>query len=684
MICSKQRFKRFICLFLSLLMLLNTGVITVFADLAGNITSGAGAHEGNGACNPGDGSGGAHFLQLAAIKNTAKSDANRFNESAFKLGAKPDGKYLGDTTVTLIKDYRNSVDTTSIFNVTNLRYATFYPRDGWSNYRPDRLAVNINAGGQIEAWFSPDDGHQVAYSGQPYKTQPYAKSRVEGWWLDRSYWDNYQKLVRGEYKEGGLNWSDQSAEMADKYIEHVFGPGGSLLWNEANAVSLQIYAAYANHQDKVNSDFRSYVTPVAHNGDRVATYVLAYYTAVVLESERQHNADYLTNKGGYAWKNEAGRELLKKYWMNRNQDGSDELIILADMAVAGQHDSTSNNAAHVYSYVAALNDAGVNISWDLLNGWLKDAYPSMLSDYGDNYSKPVVRQREIKDNQLIRDNSGFGNNVTSRVAWMFHYFSNWRIDRGTGMLKYTGNSTSYWTEPIGWESSLRMVDAKGGVLGPPGVCYMAGYPDGGGGTSTDHPSDDCTTNCDPNPDAPDVTLKCDPHLKKVDVECAEDNMVTITLKSSVDSSRIDRIFTYFQDTYLSKDANATMQIKYSLDSEVLDGNPGDTNHYNVFSKGAGNFEATSGNTFLSSQKLKTRDELNNFLNGSASELTLQDTNIKVCDKVTMKYIGSMYVCMNGNGKHEDYRANPKGTEITDKGGCYDIATLYTNETPLVT
>lgn len=681
MICNKQRFKRFICLFLSLLMLLNTGVITVFANLAGNITSGAGAHVGNGACAPGDGSGGAHFLQLAAIKNTAKSDANRFNESAFKLGAKPDGKYLGDTTVTLIKDYRNSVDTTSIFNVINLRYATFYPRDGWSNYRPDRLAVNINAGGQIEAWFSPDDDHQVAYSGQPYKTQPYAKSRVEGWWLDKSYWENYQKLVQGNYTYGGLNWSDQSAEMADKYIEHVFGPGGSLLWNEANAVSLQIYAAYANHQDKVNSDFRSYVTPAAHNGDRVATYVLAYYTAVVLESERQHNADYLTNKGGYAWKNEAGRELLKKYWMNRNQDGSDELIILADMAVAGQHDSTSNNAAHVYSYVAALNDAGVNISWDLLNGWLKDAYPNMLSDYGDNYSKPVVRQREIKDNQLIRDNSGFGNNVTSRVAWMFHYFSNWRIDRGTGMLKYTGNSTSYWTEPIGWESSLRMVDAKGGVLGPPGVCYMAGYPDGGGGTSTDHPSDDCTTNCDPNPDAPDVTLKCDPHLKKVDVECAEDNMVTITLKSSVDSSRIDRIFTYFQDTYLSKDANATMQIKYSLDSEVLDGNPGDTNHYNVFSKGAGNFEATSGNTFLSSQKLKTRDELNNFLNGSASELTLQDTNIKVCDKVTMKYIGSMYVCMNGNGKHEDYRANPKGTEITDKGGCYDIATLYTNETP---
>ena len=272
--------------------------------------------------------------------------------------------------------------------------------------------------------------------------------------------------------------------MADKYIEHVFGPGGSLLWNEANAVSLQIYAAYGNHQDKVNSDFRSYVTPAAHNGDRVATYVLAYNTAVVLESDRQHNADYLTNKGGYAWKNEAGRELLKKYWMNRNQDGSDELIILADMAVAGQHDSTSNNAAHVYSYVAALNDAGVNISWDLLNGWLKDTYPNMLSDYGDNYSKPVVRQREIKDNQLIRDNSGFGNNVTSRVAWMFHYFSNWRIDRGTGMLKYTGNSTSYWTEPIGWESSLRMVDAKGGVLGPPGVCYMAGYPDGGGGTST--------------------------------------------------------------------------------------------------------------------------------------------------------------------------------------------------------
>lgn len=685
MICSKQRVKRFICLFLSLLMLLNTGVITVFANLAGNITSGAGAHVGNGACAPGDGSGGAHFLQLAAIKNTAKDDANRFNESAFKLGAKPDGKYLGDTTVTLIKDYRNNVDTTSIFNATRLRYATFYPRDGWSNYRPDRIAVNINSGGQIEDWFSPEDDHQVAYSGQPYKTQPYAKSRVEGWWLDKSYWENYQKLVKGEYKDGGLDWSDQSAEMADKYIEHVFGSQGSLLWNEANAVSLQIYAAYANHQDKVNSDFRAYVTPAAHNGDRVATYVLAYYTAVVLESERQHNADYLTNKGGYAWKNEAGRELLKKYWMSRNQDGSDELIILADMAVAGQHDSTSDNAAHVYSYVAALNDAGVNINWESLNGWLKDAYPNMVSDYGDTYSKPIVRQREIKDNQLIRDNSGFGNNVTGRVAWMFHYFSNWRIDRGTGMLKYTGDSTSYWTEPIGWESSLRMVDAKGGVLGPPGVCYMAGYPDGTGGTPTDHPSDGCDNPpCDPdnpNPNAPDVTLKCDPHLKKVDVECAEDNMVTITLKSSVDSSRIDRIYTYFQDTYLSKDANATMQIKYSLDSEVLDGNPGDTNHYNVFSKGAGNFEAMSGNTFLSSQKLKTRDELNNFLNGSASELTLQDTNIKVCDKVTMKYIGSMYVCMNGSGKHEDFRADPKGTELTGNGGCYDIATLYTKETP---
>ena len=78
MIYNKQRFKRFICLFLSLLMLLNTGVITVFADLAGNITSGAGAHVGNGSCAPGDGSGGAHFLQLVAIKNTAKSDENRF------------------------------------------------------------------------------------------------------------------------------------------------------------------------------------------------------------------------------------------------------------------------------------------------------------------------------------------------------------------------------------------------------------------------------------------------------------------------------------------------------------------------------------------------------------------------------------------------------------------------------
>ena len=62
---------------------------------------------------------------------------------------------------------------------------------------------------------------------------------------------------QGEYKEGGLNWDDPSAEMADKYIEHVFGPQGSLLWNEANAVSLQIYAAYANYQDKVNSDFRA-------------------------------------------------------------------------------------------------------------------------------------------------------------------------------------------------------------------------------------------------------------------------------------------------------------------------------------------------------------------------------------------------------------------------------------------
>lgn len=660
---------RFICLFLSLLMILGSFNTSFALDT----TVPPGNNTGNGNHAPGDGSGGGHLIHLVSVKNTVKDDASRFSFPGYQ---NKQNVYKSDLSATMVNTYRNFVDSENIFNATHIKSAAFMPRDGWSNYTPNSLYVNITTGNGIELKITPNGGGEGdTYSASSNGFGKTSHRRQEGWWNNPSTWQEFRYLMDGQYSDKSLVWSDKSASMADKYLEVVFNSGSGLYQN-VNAIIPNIVGAYWNQQALVGSDFTNYTMPQeASRGDRGAGYVLAYYTAVVMYSEQQ--------RGG-GWVNREGREMLKRYWQCRNENASGEFIIIADMAVAGQHDAASNNVAHVYSYVAALNYAGVNISWEALNGWLEERYPNKWSDYGQDYNVGSVRAREIHDNTLIREKSGFSG-VTGRVSWMFHYFSNWRIDNGAGngILKYTGGSTEFWTEPIGWESSIRMADTKGGVLGPPGVAYIGGEPDTGSGTSTNHPSDppDDSWPGPVDPDKPAISVRCDPHSKKVDTECAEDNMVTITLKANANSAQIDKIYSYFNEKFLAKDANATMQIKYSLDSRVDRGDPGDSNHYNVFSKGAGNFTAQSGNIFLSSEKLTTRDQLKDFLTGSKSELTLQDTNIKVCDRVTMTYIGSMYVCMNGGGKHEDYVASPTGVNFTDNGNACDTATLYTKETP---
>lgn len=673
MIYKRRLVSRFICLFLSLLMLLGS-VTTAFAYdkyvPAGNDT-------GNGNAAPGDGSGGAHLLNLVSIQNTVKDDKDKFNKVEYQ------GKnnlYTCDLTATMINTYRNFVDISNIFTVTHAKSAAFMPRKGWSNYTPSSLCLNITTGNGIEVMITPDS---EGYSPTSRGFGSVGYSRTEGWWNNPSTWQEFRYLMDGTYSDKSLVWSNPSSEMADKYIEIVFSSGSGLYQN-VNAIIPNIVGAYWSQQSKVGADFSNYTTPQANDprGDRGAGYVLAYYTAVVMYSEQQ--------RGG-GWVNEEGREMLKKFWQCRNSNSSSEFIILADMAVAGQHDAASNNIAHAYSYVAALNSAGVDINWETLSGWLEERYTSKVSEFGQDYNTASVRARENSDNALIREKSGFVG-VAEKVSWMYHYFANWRIAGHTGFLKYTGDSTGYWTEPIGWESSVRMIDAKGGVIGPPGVSYFGGMPDMNGASSTDHPPDkgkDCSDPsspdypCDPDieDNNPSLSVKCDPHSKKVDVECAEDNLVTIKLTANATSAEINDIYNYYTQEFLSKDPNATMQIKYSLDSRVDDGDPGDTDHYNVFSKGSGDFTAENGNTFLSSQKFTTREQLKDFLTGSKNELTLQDTNIKVCDKVTITYIGSMYVCMNGGGKHEDYVAKPKGVNFTDNGNACDTATLYTKETP---
>lgn len=686
--CNKL--KRICSLLLATIMLVISLPIESLANNDNKVSAGS-TNIGNGSCKPGDGSGGAHLVFITTIPNTVLNDADRFTKPEY-LDA--NNKYIGDIGATLINSYRNKADMQNIFTPDAMRSATFYPRAGWNNYTPNSLCLNIMSGSGIELKMYPQDPNNpyTPADGYPYGPYQPRATYTPNWWdKDPETYTAYYQMMNGKYPDVDFKWSETpTEEMADKYIYEIFTKE-SLLWNAANALSKWIYTMYGTQQAAISSDFLTYCTPTKAAGSTDVGYALAWLTAVVLESERQHNAAYGSpqkdNDPGYTWKNEAGRKALKSYFLNRNKDGSPEFVIVADIAVAGQHDSASGRVAHAYSYVAALNNGGVSISWDSLSSWLAEKYTSLSSTYQGGYTTGPIRDREIDDNNLIRQKSGFSG-VAEGIVWMHHYFSNWRIKKGagSGMLKYTGMSTGYWTEEVGWESSVRMVDAKGNILGVPGIGYFGAYGGMPNHEETDHSSgdgcetDDCTPPGD-QPSAPDVSISVDPHSKKVETECADDNVITVNIKSNINTSKLSEIYSYWENNFKSKDPNAYIQIIYSLGDKVIEGDPGDTQFYNVLSKGSGDFTATNNNHTLTSSKITSLAELKDFLSGSKSQVTLQDTQIKVCDTVTLKYIVSMYVCMRGGGKHEDIRANPKGTIVGSDGSCSDKATLYTSDKP---
>lgn len=659
-------------------------------------TIGAGStNVGNGSCLPGDGSGGAHLVFITTIPNTVLNDPGRYDKEEYKDA---NGHYIGDVGATLINSYRNKADMQNIFTLDAMRSATFYPRKGWKNYTPDSLCLNITSGSGVELKLYPQDPNNpyTPAAGYPYGAYHERGTYTHNWWdQDPTSYMPYYQMMNNQLSNLKFKWTDTPTEAdADEYIDEIFSRE-SLLWNAANALSNWIYVMYGTQQAAIASDFTTYCSPIKASQSSDDGYALAWLTAVVMESERQHNAAYGSpqkdNDPGYTWKNEAGRKALKSYFFNRNKDGSSEFVIVADIAVSGQHDKASGRVAHAYSYVAALNNSGVSISWNSLNSWLDGMYTSPISTFKDGYTAKPVHDREKADNNLIRQKSGFSG-VAKGIVWMHHYFSNWRIDEGAGggMLKYTGASTGYWTEKIGWESSVRMVDSKGNILGVPGIGYFGAW---GGSTPPppiiDHPPGDGCENepCDPPPttivlnEAPDVSISVDPHSKKVETECADDNVITVNIKSNIDSAKLSTIYSYWERNFKSKDPNSYIQIIYSLGDKVIEGDPGDTQFYNVLAKGSGDFTTTNNNHMLTSSKITSLAELKDFLSGSKSQVTLQDTNIKVCDTVTLKYIASMYVCMHGGGKHEDIRANPKGTIIGSDGSCSDKAILYTSDKP---
>lgn len=658
-------------------------------------TIGAGSSNvGNGSCLPGDGSGGAHLVFITTIPNTVLNDPGRYDREEYEDA---DGNYIGDIGATLINSYRNKADMQNIFTLDAMRSATFYPRKGWKNYTPDSLCLNISSGAGVELKLYPQDPNNpyTPAAGYPYGAYHERGTYTPNWWdQDPTSYMPYYQMMNNQLSNLKFKWTDTPTEAAaDEYIDEVFSRE-SLLWNSANALSNWIYVMYGTQQVAIASDFTNYCSPIKASQASDDGYALAWLTAVVMESERQHNAAYGSpqkdNDPGYTWKNESGRKALKSYFFNRNKDGSSEFVIVADIAVSGQHDKASGRVAHAFSYVAALNNSGVAISWDSLNSWLDETYTSPTSTFGGGYGAGPVHDREKADNNLIRQKSGFSG-VAKGIVWMHHYFSNWRIDEGAGggMLKYTGISTEYWTEKIGWESSVRMVDSKGNILGVPGIGYFGAW---GGGSHHDEekhdPGDGCENEpCDPPPtnvvpnEAPDISISVNPHSKKVEEKCADDNVVEVNIKSNIDTAKLSTIYSYWERNFKAKDPNSYIQIIYSLGDKVIEGDPGDTQFYNVLAKGSGDFTATNNNHMLTSSKITSLADLKDFLSGSKSQITLQDTTIKVCDTVTLKYIASMYVCMHGGGKHEDIRANPKGTVISKDGSCSDKATLYTSDKP---
>lgn len=650
---------------------LATILLTPAIDTMAYINPG-GANIGNGACNAGDGSGGAHMVVLASVPNTVKDDKTRHTNQDYMSA---EGKYLGDVFATMLTTHRNYIDPL-IFNTTKMESATFYPRDGWSNRDGRNLYLNIDDGmGQATVYnFDNMDG-SVNYYGKPYDNYTRQAAWAPNFYSNPAYWGKHAELMSGMPNSAGVIWSDRSPEMADKYIDAVFNGKDAGLMSEVQALAKQIYEGYANDQGELVEAIKCFTqpTPKFDNGDRRAGYTLELYTAIVIESERSRNVSY-----NGIWVNTSGREMIKKFWATRNEDESAEFIIVADMAVAGQMDVAPRQIAHAYSYTAALNKGGVQISNDRLSEWFEEAYPSKKSSYTGGYNKDVVHQRELADARIIRDKSGF-TGVSNQELWVNHYFSNNRISGGGGLLSYSGGSKDYWTESIGWESSVRMVDAKGNVIGMPGFAYYAGSSIPGGGTSTNHGPD---PKPDPKtPENPMLSLVCSPHTTKVETPGSNANMITIDIKSTASSQQISQIWSYFQSELLGKDQGSTMQIKYRLSARTDEGNPVDGDFYNIFSKGNGTFIPAEGNTFLSSEKLTSKADLTDFLTGPKSSLTLQDTTITVNDKVVNTYIATMYICMNGNGKHEDYIGMGTGYNLTDNGMACDTATLYTKETP---
>ena len=687
-----------------------TGVLEAFASP----TQGIGV--ATGPTQPGPGAGGCHAVFLATIENNMTADELSSSDYTGKNMLTGADEQLAAVNAQIIKSYRNVWDSNNLIVPSNLSKAAFYFKEGFNSHSGGKtLCLHVDSSNsQPDCELISSVGAFDDFVGPFYNVdalppgQDYATATLHTWF------HTYQMMASEAVDDGGLVWPATDDAEASKWVE-------ALMYSSLSPKTTYTDAPYGHGRPAYNAQYimqavaknyyaneGAYIYMIPQMHDRFTMFGMGDTTVdnlpIIEGAEALMEAIYMAGNirlAEYQQQEilEDQRALLKQYIMKWNNPSEKEFVVLVDVAFAGQNDG---DVPHLYSWKAATtwNDqrsGTTNITPAIVDQMGVDIHSGMTGIEGDLAT--ALEQIEIADHNFLTNSTNNGK-VVGFYKWMAHYLNSYDIghNRGTrsgkGLLKYTeGETATYLLTPYGWESTIRITDAKGRPLGMPGFGILAAKasnnpPPPGHGCEDPPPCSDNDTCDDPNdPECQQkfggsISVTVDPRSKKVNVSeqqpCVENEQVTMKVQIKEGQILDGTQGPLASAVAAGGGAKVVVILTATNEDHGTSNEPGDPDFFNLEGQMPSDFitkEKLGNNKVrLTSKEVKSVAELKTLLR-NIQNISYIDNTITVCDSVTNRYYARGYICIRGGSTHNDYHFNPTGTETEDLW-AYDEARLY--------